>query len=62
MHALKLLHKRLLNAHVISHRYRLNALMKAVESLLTGGKLTLTHLGRNLPGTKTGWNKNRVRD
>jgi len=50
MHALKLLHKRLLNTHTIKHQYRLTALMKAVESILDGGKLTLTHLGRNLPG------------
>ncbi len=50
MHAIKLLHKRLLNTRAIKHRYRLNALLRAVEGLLKGGKLTLTHLGRNLPG------------
>lgn len=50
MHAVKLLHKRLLNTRAIKHRCRLHALMKAVEGLLIGGKLTLTHLGRNLPG------------
>ncbi len=50
MDALKLLHKKILKSEVIKHRYRLTALMKAVESILSGGKLTLTHLGRNLPG------------
>lgn len=50
MHGLKLLHKRLLNARVIGHKNRLEALMKSVEGLLGGSKLVLTHLGRNLSG------------
>jgi len=50
MHAVKLLHKRLLDTRAIKHTYRLGALMKAIEGLLNGGKLTLTHLGRNLAG------------
>lgn len=49
MDALKLLHKNILKSQVITHQYRLTAVMKAVESILCGGKLTLTHLGRNLP-------------
>jgi len=51
MHAVKLLHKRLLNTRTIKHLVRLSAFMKAVEGLLVGGMLTLTHIGRNLPGT-----------
>jgi len=42
MHAVKLLHKRLLDTRAIKHAYRLGALMKAIEGLLNGGKLTLT--------------------
>lgn len=59
MHSLKLLHKRLLKSQVISHPSRLLALMKAVEGLLNGGKLTLTHLGRHLPGK--GYEKHKVK-
>lgn len=59
MHALKLLHKRLTNAHVITHKFRLVALMKSVESLLNGGKLTLTHLGRNLHSS--GYEKHKIK-
>ncbi len=48
MHSLRLLHKRLKASRRIGHVMRLGALMKAVEGLLLGRKLALTHLGRSL--------------
>jgi len=51
MHGLKLLHKRLFQCDVIAHKTRLTALLKVVEGLLSGSKLTRTHLGRSLSGT-----------
>ncbi len=48
MHNLKLLHKRLNESLCVGHVMRLGALMKAVEGLLLGRKLGLTHLGRSL--------------
>jgi len=59
MHGLKLLHKRLLNSRVRSHKNRLNALMKTVGGLLCGGQLTLTHLGRSLSGA--GYEKHKIK-
>lgn len=50
MHSLRLLRKRLHNSQVIGHKNRLGAFMKAVTGLLDGGKLTLTHVGRSMPG------------
>ncbi len=49
MHAQKLLHKMLHNSGAIGHVMRLRALLKGVDGLLRGGKLSLTHLGRHLP-------------
>jgi hypothetical protein len=41
-----------LNNHaVIGHTVRAAALIRVVRALLTGGRLSLTHLGRNLGGT-----------
>jgi hypothetical protein len=41
-----------LNNHsVIGHAVRAAALVRAVGALLTGGRLSLTHLGRNMSGT-----------
>ena len=48
MHGLILLHKRLKCSRGLGHVMRLGALMKAVEGLLSGRKLALTHLGRSL--------------
>lgn len=48
MHTIRLLHKRLREACPEIHLARLNALLKAVEALLQGGKLTLTTLGRHV--------------
>ena len=48
MHSLRLLHKRLKESLCVGHVMRLGALMKAVEGLLLGRKLGLTHLGRSL--------------
>ena len=48
MHGCRLLHKRLKCSRSVGHVMRLGALMKAVEGLLCGRKLALTHLGRSL--------------
>jgi len=48
MHGLRLLHKRLKGSGSLGHVTRLGVLMKAVEGLLAGRKLALTHLGRSL--------------
>ena len=59
MHGLKLLHKRLLNSRAMTHKTRINALMKAVEGLLSGGRLVLTQLGRSLSGPT--YEKHRIK-
>lgn len=51
MHAAKLLHKLLKKSAVIGHEKRLNCLLRAVESITHGGKLSLTSIGRHLSGT-----------
>ena len=51
MHATGLLAQWLSQHTVIGHRAREAALMKLVEALLGGSKLTLTQLGRHRPGT-----------
>jgi hypothetical protein len=33
-----------------AHQYRLNAVVRIVDALLNGGRLSLTHLGRHRPG------------
>lgn len=48
MRALRLLHKIVTNTVPSIHHYRLESLLKGVESLLTGSFLTVTALGRNL--------------
>lgn len=50
MHAMGLLSRWLDDCTVIRHRARAGALKKGVESVLKGGKLSLTHLGRNRSG------------
>ena len=50
MHGLLLLHNWLSKACGFIHRARQEALFKAVCSLLQGGRLTLTDLGRSAPG------------
>ena len=50
MHALSLLESWLERNGAIGHRARLEAVMRVVESLLSGAKLSLTHLGRCRPG------------
>ena len=51
MHAQKLLHKLLKKSAVIGHEKRLNCLLRAVESVVHQGKLSLTSIGRHLKGT-----------
>jgi hypothetical protein len=51
MHASPLLHRWLRKACPRIHAVRRAAVVKVVEALLLGGKLTLTHLGRNLRST-----------
>ncbi len=51
MHAVSLLQTWLERNGVISHQARVGALMRVVESLLSGGKLSLTQLGRYRAGT-----------
>lgn len=48
MHALRLLHRLVTNTVPSIHQYRLESLLKGVESLLSGSFLTVTALGRNL--------------
>ncbi|MFQ5938358.1 MAG: IS4 family transposase [Acidiferrobacterales bacterium] len=50
MHAISLLKRWCERNGVIGHRARLGALLRVVDALLSGGKLALTHLGRNRPG------------
>lgn len=50
MHVAAVLSRWLFDFTVIQHRSRAAALSKVVQSLLTGGKLCLTHLGRSRPG------------
>ena len=49
MPEIRLLHKWLRDACPSIHKARLSALVKVVQGLLTGGRLTLTALGRQLP-------------
>ena len=51
MHAISLLQTWLERNGVIGHQARVGALMRVVESLLSGGKLSLTQLGRYRAGT-----------
>lgn len=51
MHAVSLLETWLERNRVIGHQARVGALMRVVESLLSGGKLSLTQLGRYRAGT-----------
>lgn len=48
MHSIQLLHKWLKKSCSRMHLMRIGALVKVVEGLLGGGRLALTHLGRNL--------------
>lgn len=47
----KVLSQWLANQLVIGHASRAAALLRAVGAVLTGGKLSLTHIGRNLGGS-----------
>ena len=51
MHAIIVLHRWLADACPFIHRRRLDALLLAVEALVQGQRLTLSDLGRHLPGT-----------
>ena len=51
MHVARLLSQWLGNHMVIGHRARERALMKLVNALLNGGKLSLTQLGRHRAGS-----------
>ena len=46
MHAMRLLEKWLQRNAVIGHQAREHALVRVVDALLSGGRLALTHLGR----------------
>lgn len=50
MQAVRFLHKTLAQALPSVHAKRLNALMSAVSALLAGWCLTLTPVGRYMPG------------
>ena len=50
MHAMRLLEKWLQRNAVIGHRARVDALVRVVGALLSGGKLALTDLGRHRAG------------
>jgi hypothetical protein len=50
MHAIGLLSQWLAQHSVIGHRARREALLKLVQALFAGGKLSLTHLGRHRTG------------
>lgn len=50
MQAVRFLHKALAQALPCVHAKRLNALMCAVSALLAGKRLTLTAVGRFMPG------------
>ena len=45
----QLLHKILNESHAIKHKTRLRSVTSAVESVLNGGDLSLTSLGRYMP-------------
>jgi len=51
MHAISLLQTWLERNGVTDHQARVGALMRVVESLLSGGRLSLTQLGRYRPDT-----------
>ncbi len=48
MQPTKLLHKILKKSQAISHAKRQESLLNAVDSVIHGGKLSLTSLGRRL--------------
>ena len=50
MHAISLLKNWCERNRVVGHQARLAAVLRVVDALLSGGKLALTHLGRNRPG------------
>lgn len=50
MHPISLLNIWLKSNRVFAHQYRLNAVVRIVDALLSGGRLSLTHLGRHRPG------------
>lgn len=50
MQAQKLLHTLLKKSAVIGHEKRLNCLLRTIESVTRGGKLSLTSMGRHLSG------------
>lgn len=50
MHAIKLLHTLLAKSGAVKHEARLNSLLKGVTSIMQGGKLSLTSIGRHMSG------------
>lgn len=62
MHGSELLHNIFLKSCSGIHVTRLASLMKGVDALLSGNKLTLVNVGRNLPGTALVKNKIKQSD
>ncbi len=50
MHAIELLHTLLAKSGAVKHETRLNSLLKSVTSIMQGGKLSLTSIGRHMSG------------
>ena len=59
MHAVRFVNKWLERKCSFVHRARARVLARTVGALLQGGKLSLTHLGRWLPGS--GYEKHRIK-
>lgn len=62
MHALSILREGLENSYALSHKRRVGALWRSVESLLNGGRLWLTALGRSLSGETNDKHKIKAAD
>ena len=59
MHSVRFVNNWLERKCSFMHRVRARSLARAVEALLGGGKLSLTHLGRWLPGAS--YEKHRIK-
>lgn len=57
MHAIRLLHTLLAKSGAVKHQCRMKSLLKGVGSILQGGKLSLTSIGRHMQGTAKVKNK-----
>lgn len=53
MHAITILHRILSPGFPEIHAKRLTSLLAAVEAVVSGNRLTLSELGRGLPGSTT---------